>query len=51
MLADRNLIWLSPERVCQSLTNIEEDAIGLSTGLPKEELEKGLKGLREFAAP
>jgi hypothetical protein len=26
MLADRRLIWLSPERVCQSLTYTEADA-------------------------
>jgi hypothetical protein len=26
VLADRNLIWLSPERLCQSLTNTEVDA-------------------------
>jgi hypothetical protein len=26
VLADRNLIWLSPERFCQNLTNTEEDA-------------------------
>jgi hypothetical protein len=56
VLADRNLIWLSPERLCQSLTNTEEDAhsqpfIRLSTGSPVEKLEKGLKELRGFAAP
>jgi hypothetical protein len=27
VLADRNLIWLSPERFCQSLTNSEVDAL------------------------
>jgi hypothetical protein len=26
VLADRSLIWLSPERLCQSLTNTEEEA-------------------------
>ena len=26
VLADRTLVWLSPERLCQSLTNIEADA-------------------------
>jgi hypothetical protein len=26
VLADWNLIWLSPERLCQSLTNTEADA-------------------------
>ena len=26
VLADRSLIWLSPERLCQSLTNTEVDA-------------------------
>jgi hypothetical protein len=26
MFTDRNLIWLSPERLCQILTNTEEDA-------------------------
>ena len=26
VLADRSLIWLSPERLCQNLANTEEDA-------------------------
>jgi hypothetical protein len=27
VLPNRNLIWLSPERLCQSLTNTEADAL------------------------
>jgi hypothetical protein len=27
VLADRSLIWLSPESLCQSLTNTEADAL------------------------
>ena len=39
MLADGSLIWLSPKRLCQSLTNTEAGAcsqplIGLRTGAP-----------------
>jgi hypothetical protein len=43
VLADRSLIKLSPERLCQSLTNTEVDArsqptiIGLGMGNPMEE--------------
>jgi hypothetical protein len=55
VFADRNLLYLSPESLYQSLTNREADAhgqtIGLSTGIPMEELEKGLKELKEFATP
>ena len=53
MLAERSVIWLSPERPCQSLTNTEADAhstIGLNVGSPMEELEKGPKELKGFAA-
>jgi hypothetical protein len=42
------------ERLCQSLTSrgrCLQPTIGLSTGSPMEELEKGLKELRGFAAP
>ena len=42
---------LSPERLCQSLTNTEADAHRLSTVFPMEELEKGLKELKGFATP
>jgi hypothetical protein len=44
--AERSWIWLSPERPCQSLTNRDgylQPTLGLSTGSPIEELEKGLK--------
>jgi hypothetical protein len=54
VLADRRLIWLSSERLCQGLTNAEVDThliIGLSEGSQMEKLEKGLKELRRFAAP
>jgi hypothetical protein len=46
MFADGSLIWLSPERFCQSLTNTEA-----AQGFPMEELEKGLKKLTGFRAP
>jgi hypothetical protein len=49
VLADSSLIQLSPERLCQILTNTDEDAhsIGLSTGTPVEELWEGLKEVKE----
>ena len=55
VLADMSLIWLSPERLCQSLTNTEAEAhrqpLSLAWRSPMEELEKGQKELRGFAAP
>jgi hypothetical protein len=39
---------LSPERLYQCLTNTEVD---VNTGSPMEELEKGPKELKGFAAP
>jgi hypothetical protein len=54
VLADRSLIQLSPERLCQYLTNTDgcsQPTIGLSTGSPMEELEKVLKELKGSAAP
>ena len=45
MLEDRSLIKLSLERLCQCLTNTAvDDLLGLSTGSPIKELEKGPKG-------
>jgi hypothetical protein len=49
VLADRSLILLSPERIYQCLTNTEVDA--LSARSPMEEIEKGLKELKELALP
>jgi hypothetical protein len=50
VLADKSLIQLSPERLCQIMTNTEADAhsqpLGLSTGNPMKELGKGLKELK-----
>ena len=50
MLADRRLIQLSTERLCQILTNTDmgvlQPTIGLSTGTPMEELGEGLKELK-----
>ena len=52
VLADRSLIWLFPERLCQSLTKTEAESHSqLSMGSPMEKSEKGMKGLRGFAAP
>jgi hypothetical protein len=49
VLADRSLLQLSPERLCQCLTNTEfgcsKPTIGLRTGTPMEELGEGLKEL------
>jgi hypothetical protein len=53
VLADESLVWWSPERLFQIMTNTESllaVKIGLSKGSPTEELEKGLKELRWFAA-
>jgi hypothetical protein len=47
VLAAGNLIWLSPERLCQS----SQLTIGLSIESQMEELEKALKELRGVAAP
>jgi hypothetical protein len=47
VLTDRSLIWLSPERLCQCLTNTEVDA----HSHPMEELEKGPNELKGFIAP
>jgi hypothetical protein len=53
--ADRSLIKLCPERLCQCLTSTEVDAhspppthTGQSTGSPKKELEKVPKALKGF---
>ena len=56
MLADRSLIQLPPERLCQCLINPKVEAHshpldGLSTGSPMEELENVSKELKRFAAP
>ena len=55
MLDDWSLIWLTPEMFCHSLTKYKwgcpQPAIGLSAVSLMEELEKGLKELREVAAP
>jgi len=55
ILADRSLIWMSPERHFQSMTNnrggCSQPIIELRTGTPVEELEKGLKELKRFATP
>jgi hypothetical protein len=45
---DSILILLSPEKVCQCLTNTE---CRLSTGSPMEELEKGHNELKIFCSP
>jgi hypothetical protein len=53
VLVDGNLIWLSPERLCHSLTNTEDEThrqpLDLAHGSPMEEMEKGLKKLKGFA--
>ena len=51
--ANRNLIWLSPEKLCysQKIQIQIQPTIGLSTGSLIEELEKGLKELRTFTVP
>jgi hypothetical protein len=50
VLTDRHLIWLSPERLCQSLKNTEEEAhsqpLDSTPGSLMEEMEKRLKDLR-----
>ena len=53
MFADRSLVWLSPERLCQILTNTDVDvcSIGWSKWSPMEDLEKGLKELKGFVTP
>jgi hypothetical protein len=44
VLTDGSLIWLFPERLCQSLTNTEAEClyptIGLSAGFLMEDLER-----------
>ena len=44
MLADGSLIWLSPERLCQSLTyrgGSSQPTIGLSSGVPDGGVREG----------
>ncbi|KRY80306.1 hypothetical protein T11_2740, partial [Trichinella zimbabwensis] len=46
------LIWLSPERLCQSLTDTDVDStICLSRETPMGTLGKGLKELKGIATP
>jgi hypothetical protein len=54
VLAERSLIWQSPDRLCQNLTNAE---VMLTANhwtehdwYLMEELEKGLKELKGFAS-
>jgi hypothetical protein len=52
--ADRSLIKLSLDSLCQSLTyrgGCSQPTIELITGSLMEELEKGLKELKGFATP
>jgi hypothetical protein len=52
VLADRSLIYLSPEAMPEPDNyrgGCSQPTIGLSTGSPMEELEKGLKELKGFA--
>jgi hypothetical protein len=56
VLADGSLIWLSPERLCQSLTNTEADSLSQPLDWAQgprwwSQTEKGLKELRVFVAP
>ena len=52
MLADRNLILLSPERLCQSLTNTYVDVSSrLSMGTSMEDLGKVQKELKGVCNP
>jgi hypothetical protein len=55
VLADGSLIWLSPDRLWQNLTNTEVDASSKPFdwiwGSQMEELEKRLKELRGFDTP
>jgi hypothetical protein len=49
MFADKNLVYLSPDRFWQSLTNTEVGAhISLSMRTAMEKLEKALKELKGF---
>ena len=54
MLAERSLIWPSPERPCHRLTiqqKMQHPIVGLSTVSPMEKTEKGLKLQKGFAVP
>jgi hypothetical protein len=55
VLADRSLIYLSPERLCQCLTNTEVEAsshpLNGKQCPPVKEREKEPKELKGFAAP
>jgi hypothetical protein len=53
---DRSLAWLSSERPYQQLIKTDADtyiqpAIGLKSGTPMEELEEGLKEMKERVTP
>ena len=47
MLADRSLVWLSSERLCQYLTKTDADTHSPET--PMEELGEELKELKGIA--
>ena len=54
MLADRSLVYLSPERLCQCLKNkigCSQPNFGMSKVSLMEELEKGPKELKGFSIP
>jgi hypothetical protein len=55
VLADRSLIQLTLERLCQNMTKYKgrysQPTCGLRTESLMEELEKGLKKLKGFVAP
>jgi hypothetical protein len=49
ILADRSLMYLSPERPCKYRVRCSQLTIALSAGSPVEKLEKRLKELKGFA--
>jgi hypothetical protein len=55
VFADGSLIWLSPERLCQSLTNTEVDASSQSLDWARESLDggvgEGTEGVEQVCSP
>ena len=53
VLGDRSLIWLSPERLCQSLTNTEMFTANhsIELGVSYGGVGEGTEGAEMFAGP
>jgi hypothetical protein len=52
VLTDRSLAWMFSERLCQQLRfRYLQPIIGLSRGIPRDELGEAMKELKGIATP